>query len=314
MGTESRWKNLRRDFDPTIKELKFTITRVKKSPLSILGIVVIILFAVIAISAPILAPPPEGWRDNFKVPTWPLGTLNAPPAPPSPGAPFGTVQAYNIYYACIWGTITAFRIGIIVVAGTLTIGIGIGTLSGYYAGAIDELLMRFTDIIIAFPGLLLAMALVATLGPSMESIMFALILVGWPSYARVIRGEILKVRNEDYVEAAKAIGCSDFRVITKHILPNSIYSIIIMASLDIGSIVLSAAALSFLGLGPPTGYADWGQFINLSRPFIYKNPVDPLGYWWTWTIPGIFIFTFVLGWNLLGDAFRDIFDPTIRRR
>jgi len=300
--------------DPTIKELKFTIRRVKESPLSIVGVAIIIFFAVVAICAPILAPTPEGWRDPFKVPPWPPGTLFDIPRPPCPEAPFGTVEGYNIYYACIWGTITAFRIGIIVVGGILLIGITIGSISAYYGGIIDEILMRFTDIIIAFPGLILAMAIVAVRGSSMESVVIALTLVGWPSYARVIRSEILKVKNEDYVEAAKAIGCSDFRVLTRHILPNSIYSILIMASLDIGGIVLSAAALSFLGLGPPSGYADWGQFINFSRPYIYKNAQEPLGYWWTWTIPGIFIFTFVLGWNLLGDAFRDILDPTIRRR
>lgn len=299
---------------PTIKELKFTLNRIKQSPLSIVGIVIIVFFAAIAIGAPILAPLPEGHRDPFQVPKFPPGTLHGPPLPPQPGAPFGTVDGYNIYYACIWGTITAFRIGIEVVGGVLVIGLLFGTLSAYYGGIVDEILMRITDIIMAFPGLLLAMALVSVMGPSMDTVVIALILVGWPSYARVIRGDILKIRNEDYVEAAKAIGCSDFRIITRHILPNSIYNVIIMASLDIGAIVLSAAALSFLGLGAPTGYADWGQFISMSRPYIYKNPQDPLGYWWTWTIPGAFIFTFVLGWNLLGDAFRDILDPTIRRR
>jgi len=310
----SRWEEIKRGMGPTIKELKFTINRIKQSPLSIVGIVIVACFAAIAIGAPFLAPLPEGWRDPFQVPKWPPGSLTHPPTPPEPGAPFGTVDGYNIYYACIWGTITAFRIGVEVVAGTLAIGLLFGTLSAYYGGIVDEILMRITDIVMAFPGLLLAMALVAVLGPSMDTVVLALILVGWPSYARVIRGDILKIRQEDYIEAAKAVGCSDFRVITRHILPNSIYNVIIMASLDIGAIVLSAAALSFLGLGAPAGYADWGQFISMSRPYIYKNPQDPLGYWWTWTIPGIFIFTFVLGWNLLGDAFRDILDPTIRRR
>jgi peptide/nickel transport system permease protein len=119
------------------------------------------------------------------------------------------------------------------------------------------------------------------------------------------------VKQEDYVEAAKAVGCSDARVIFRHILPNAIYPLLIMASLDIGAIVLSAAALSFLGLGAPPGYADWGQMINFSRAWI---AVKGNYYWFTWLIPGLFIFTFVLGWNLLGDAFRDVFDPTLRRR
>lgn len=277
-----------------------------------MGITIIAFFTVIALLSQVFAPVPEGHEDPFRIPRF--GWFSEP-QPPSPEHLFGTAQwQYDIYYGCIWGTRTAFRIGIMVVAGNLLIGLVVGTLGGYYGGLIDELVMRITDIVWAFPGLLLAMAFVSVMGPSLDSIVLALILVGWPSYARVIRSEILRVKQEDYVEAAKAIGCSDLRVIFKHILINSIYPIVIMASLDTGAVVLSAAALSFLGLGPPPGYADWGQMISLSRGFIYKNPVDPLGYWFTWTYPGIFIFLFVLGWNLLGDAFRDILDPTLRRR
>jgi len=141
-----------------------------------------------------------------------------------------------------------------------------------------------------------------------------LILVGWPSYARLMRGEVLRVKSQDFVEAAKAVGCSDFRVIFRHIVPNAIYPMLVMASLDIGTTVLSAAALSFLGLGAPVGYADWGQLISLSRNWIIGTPGQPLKYWHTFIIPGLFIFTFVLGWNLLGDALRDVLDPMMRRR
>ena len=261
----------------------------------------------------------------------------------------------------------------------LTIGLLTGSLAGYYGGTIDEFLMRFTDIVLAFPCLILAMALVIALPrtwsmdlgflglaimiffvlvflgrflklqgiwtfmlgllglatfvlsyvwalgtppiyilelglTNLDKVLVALALVGWPGYTRVIRGEILRVRNEDYVEAAKAVGCSDFRVITKHVLPNAIYSVVIIASLDIGAIVLTAAALSFLGIGAPVGYADWGQMISFARNWIWAGIENPWQYWYTFTIPGLFIFTFVLGWNLLGDAFRDILDPTLRRR
>jgi len=237
------------------------------------------------------------------------------PQPPNSEHPFGTAQGqYDIYYGAIWGTRTALRIGILVVSGALAISLVIGSVAGYYGGIIDELLMRFTDIIMAFPGLILAMAVITVFGPSLDNIMLALVIVGWAGYARVIRGEVLKVKQEDYVEAGKAVGCSDLRIIVRHILPNAIYPIVIMASLDIGAIVLTAAALSFLGLGPPPGFADWGQMVSFSRGYIYANPQDPLKYWYTWIIPGLFIFAFVLGWNLLGDAFRDILDPTIRRR
>jgi peptide/nickel transport system permease protein len=269
--------------------------------------------------------------------------------------------------------------GVLVVAVSLAVGLFLGSLAGYYGGSIDEVLMRFTDIVLAFPGLILAMALVIALplqwsidfgfiglaiasflvplilarsrriqgiwpfmiailcfavfvsvdmlvlgSPpilvqalqlgSLDKVLIALALVGWPGYTRVIRGEMLRVRQEDYVEASKAVGCSDFRIVTKHILPNAIYSVVIMASLDIGAVVLTAAALSFLGIGAPLGYADWGQMISFARNWIWAGVESPWKYWYTFTIPGLFIFVFVLGWNLLGDAFRDILDPTLRRK
>ncbi|MBA7662287.1 putative D,D-dipeptide transport system permease protein DdpC [subsurface metagenome] len=138
--------------------------------------------------------------------------------------------------------------------------------------------------------------------------------MGWPIYARLIRGDVLAVREEDYVSAARAVGCSSPLIILKHVLPNSIYPMLILASLDIGAVVLVAAALSFLGLGAPVGYADWGQMVSFARNWIVGPPQNPLAYWHTITIPGLFMLFFVLGWNLLGDAFRDILDPRLRRR
>ena len=311
---------------PTLRELKFMIRRTKRSPLSIIGVSILLFFVAVALLAPVLAPPTR--RDPYLIPRDGYG---AEPQPPSEKHPFGTTEGqYDIFYGCIWGSRTAFRIGFMVVGISLAIGLLTGCIAGYYGGIIDELLMRFTDVIFAFPALILAMALVVALPnrlvidlgfwkatmqwTRLDKVLLALILVGWPSYTRVIRGEILRVKQEDYVEAAKAVGCSDLRVIVRHIVPNSIYPTLIMASLDIGAIVLTAAALSFLGLGAPMGYADWGQMISYSRNWIYGSPANPYQYWFTFLIPGIFIFTFVLGWNLLGDAFRDILDPTLRRR
>ena len=305
-------RRFKREAEPTIRELKFSLNRIKSSPLSIMGIAIILFFMAIAILAPVLAPPPKGWRDPYMIPHegW-----DPTPKPPSAEHPFGTTQhQYDIYYGCIWGTRTAFYVGFVVVGSGVLISLVVGSIAGYYGGVIDEVLMRLTDIIFAFPTLVLAMALVTAFGPSLESVIKALILVSWPSYARVIRGEVLSVKQNDYVEAAKSIGCSDFRVIVRHVLPNSIFPLLIMASLDIGAIVLTEAALSFLGLGPPIGFADWGQMIAFSRNWIVGPPGDPYKYWYTYIIPGLFIFIFVLGWNLLGDAFRDILDPTLRRR
>jgi len=296
---------------PRFKELKFILRRIRESPLSIAGIIIVIFFTLIAVMAPVLAPPRPG-RDPYIIPR---DGYFPEPQPPSIKHPFGTAEGqYDLYYGVIWGTRAAYRIGVTVVAVNALIGILIGSLAGYYKGVIDELLMRITDIIFAIPGLILAMALVVAFGPGLNSITLALILVGWPTYARLIRGEVLKISSEDFVEAAKAVGCSDLRVIIRHILPNSIFPLLIMASLDIGSIVIIAAALSFLGLGAPEGYADWGQLIALSRNWITGRPDNPFAYWHVYTIPGLFLFTFVMGWNLLGDAFRDVLDPMIRRR
>jgi peptide/nickel transport system permease protein len=384
-----RLREFKAGIRPTLDELKFTLKKIRKSPLSIVGMVIVAFYITIAVFAPVLAPPTDP-RNPYSIFHDGYG-----PTPRPPGSPvkdsfilstgwtvhfLGTVEGQlDIYYGCIWGTRTAFRIGVIVVVIALAIGLLTGSLAGYYGGTIDEFLMRFTDIVLAFPGLILAMALVIALPrtwlidlgflglaimiffvlvflgrflkfqgiwtfmlgllglatfvlsyvwalgtppiyilelglTNLDKVLVALALVGWPGYTRVIRGEILRVRNEDYVEAAKAVGCSDFRVITKHVLPNSIYSVVIMASLDIGAIVLTAAALSFLGIGAPVGYADWGQMISFARNWIWAGIENPWQYWYTFTIPGLFIFTFVLGWNLLGDAFRDILDPTLRRR
>ena len=314
----SRLKEITAEIQPTIRELKFSLSRLKKSPLSIVGFSIIMFFVLIAILAPVIAPPGHPTQGNNPY-RMPQDGWSMVPRPPSEQHPFGTTRAqYDLYYGCIWGTRNAFYVGIWVTFSALAVGLAVGILAGYYGGIIDELMMRFTDIILAFPGLILAMAMVAVLVPTgvsrVDAVLLALVLVGWPGYTRVIRGEVLRVKTEDYVEAAKAVGCSDFRVIFKHVVPNSIYPILIMASLDIGSIVLTVAALSFLGLGPQEGTADWGQIINFSKDYIMGHPTNKFLYWYTFTLPGLFIFTFVLGWNLLGDALRDILDPTLRRK
>jgi peptide/nickel transport system permease protein len=205
-------------------------------------------------------------------------------------------------------------LGLEVILSTLAIGLILGMISGYYGGFIDEIVMRFTDIILAFPGLILAMAFVAVLSRSgwgtLNAAVLSIILIGWPGYTRLIRGEVLRVKGEDYIEAARASGASDLRIMGRHILPNSIYSVIIVASLDFGSIVLTAAALSFLGLGSQPGTADWGRLIYDGVPFASMG----LKYWWTMLYPGVFIVLFTLGWNILGDALRDVLDPLSRRK
>ena len=292
--------------------MAFFFHNLKKNPLSIVGFIVIFCFIIIAIFAPLIAPTPARQFNPYMIPR----TGYAPiPTPPSLAHIFGTTEGqYDIFYGVIWGTRTAFIIGLSVISSILIIGLTLGSISGYFGGLLDEIIMRVTDIFMAFPTLILAMAVTIALGPSIKTIMIALITVSWPPYARLVRGDILSVREEDFVKASRGVGASHLRIIVRHILPNSIYPVLIMASLDIGAIVLSASALSFLGLGVPEGYADWGQMISFSRNWIVGTAGNPFAYWYTVAIPGIFIFFFVLGWNLLGDAFRDILDPRLSRR
>ncbi len=295
-----------------MSDWRFTARQLAKNPLSLTGVVIIAIFIIIAIFAPLIAPTPAGQLNSYMIPRdgyW------AEPQPPSAAHILGTTQGqYDIFYGVVWGARSAFRVALVVMSITLLIGIVLGSLAGYFGGVLDEILMRITDIFLAFPWLILAMALVVVLGPGLKSVMIALIVVWWPSYARLIRGDILQVREEDYVEAARGLGASSGRVIIRHVLPNAIYPALIMASLDIGAVVLSAAALSFLGLGAPEGYADWGQMTQFAQNWIVGPLDNPLKYWYAVIIPGLFILFFVLGWNLLGDAFRDIFDPRLARR
>jgi peptide/nickel transport system permease protein len=291
---------------------RFMARQIAKNPLSLAGVIIIGFFIVIAIFAPLIAPTPAGRADPYMIPR---DGYSVTPQPPSDEHVFGTTEGqYDIFYGVIWGTRTAFRIALIVMGITLLVGIFLGSLAGYFGGVLDEVIMRITDVFLAFPGLILAMAIVSVLGPSVTSVMIALTIVWWPAYARLVRGDILQLREEDYVEAARGLGASSGRVILRHVLPNSIYPTLIMASLDIGAVVLSAAALSFLGLGSPEGYADWGQMTQFAHNWIV-GPIDnPLKYWYAVIIPGLFILFFVLSWNLLGDAVRDISDPRLARR
>jgi peptide/nickel transport system permease protein len=317
MTATKRSSNFRKRIQPTIKEIRFMLSRVMKSTLSVAGLVLILYNVVIAVFAPIIAPNTSGVKqyDQYLIPRDASLGFYSQPHVPYAAHLFGTTNLQvDLFYGCVWGTRFAFQLGLEVILSTLTIGLILGMLSGYYGGFIDEVIMRFTDIILAFPGLILAMVFVSVLSKSgwstLNAAILSIIVIGWPGYTRLVRGEVLRVRGEDYVEAARASGASDLRIMARHILPNSIYSVIIVASLDFGSIVLTAAALSFLGLGSPPGYADWGRLIFDGVPFAASG----LQYWWTFVYPGIFIIVFTLGWNLLGDALRDVLDPLSRRK
>lgn len=282
--------------------------RLRRNPLSITGFTIIALFVAIATLAPVLAQPTS--RDPYQIPH---EGFAPDPQPPRAGHPLGTTgRQFDIFYGIVWGTRTAFRVALFVVAISTAIGLILGSVAGYYGGRLDEVVMRITDIFLAFPGLVLAVVITAVLGKGLDKVMIAIAMVGWPTYARLLRGEILSVKQRDYVEAARAMGGGDLRIIFRHVIPNSIYPFLVVAAFDMGVVVLVAAALSFLGLGAEFGYADWGQLINMSRSWILGVPGNPFIYWYTVAFPGTVIFLFVLGWNLLGDAFRDILDPRLR--
>jgi peptide/nickel transport system permease protein len=277
-----------------------------RNPVSITGTLLVIFYIVIAILAPVLAPPPipslpyQIPRDGFE----------AEPKPPSPGEPLGTTQGqYDIYYGVIWGTRTAFKIGLIVTGVTVLIGGTLGAVSGYVGGWVDDVLQRIVEVFLAFPFLLAALTLATILGGKIQNGlitgMIALIAFGWPTYARLIRGDVLSVKERDYVLAAKALGEPGWRILIRHVVPNAMYSLLVVASLDVGTYVLTFAALSFLGLGAGVGYADWGQLLSFAR-----NWIPTLNsYWWIVVYPGVALLLFVLAFNLIGDAFRDALDP-----
>jgi peptide/nickel transport system permease protein len=289
---------------------RFLIKQLLTTPLSLIGIILITFFILVAILAPVIAPTPERARDPYDMPRYGYSSV---PQPPSEGVPFGTTEGqYDIFYGVVWGTRTAFKAGLIVTFATLVIGLTVGTVAAYYGGKVDEILMRIVEIFQAFPFLLAAITMAAVLQPRLGkgiwTPMVALIAFGWTSYARLIRGDVLSIKEREYVNAARVIGVDDFRIVLKHILPNAIFPTMVVASMDIGTYVLSFAALSFLGVGVQWGYSDWGQIISFARNWI---PVLS-DYWFIIVYPGVAITLFVLAWNLVGDSFRDILDPRMR--
>lgn len=280
-----------------LKELRSFARRFMRNPLGVVGLVIVVLLLFTAAFAPWLAT-----HDPY------LPALSDRLAAPSSTYWFGADElGRDIYSRVVHGSRLTLLIVALVIVTSAPVGLIIGAVAGTYGGWIDRIFMRITDIFLAVPKLLLALAFVAALGPGIVNAALAITLTAWPPYARLARAEALVVRNADYVNAIRLAGASNFRIIVFHIMPMCLSSVIVRMTFDMAGIILTAAGLGFIGLGAQPPLPEWGAMISTGRKFIFEQ-------WWVATVPGIAIFVVSLGFNLLGDALRDLLDPHLRLR
>lgn len=268
-----------------------------KNKIAFIGLIIILFLIFVAIFAPFLASH-HPYEQNLEK------ALLAPCLE----YPFGTDDLGRcIFSRIIFGTRTSLQIGIIVTSITACIGIIMGLIAGYYGGLADEIIMRLVDIFLAFPGLVLALTIAGLMGPGFFNVMFALSLVGWMGYTRVVRGSVLAVKEKEFVETAKSLGANNLYILIHHILPNVIAPVIVMATLGIGHTILAAAGLSFLGLGAQPPIPVWGAMLNNGKAFMRTAPHLTI-------FPGLAIMITVLAFNFLGDGLRDLLDPRLKEK
>lgn len=263
----------------------------KQNPLALIGLGIVVALLLIALLAPIIAP-----YDPL------AQNLTQRLLPPSAKHWFGTdALGRDIFSRIIFGARITLVIVVLVVISVGPVGLLIGTISGYFGGWVDTVLMRVTDVFLAFPRLVLALAFVAVLGPGIENAVIAIACTAWPPYARVARAETLVIRNADYIAAVRLQGAGHPRIILKHVIPMCLPSVIVRTTLDMAGIILTAAGLGFLGLGAQPPLPEWGAMIATGREFIFDQ-------WWVAAFPGMAICLVALGFNLLGDGLRDVLD------
>lgn len=282
------------------RELIRSMNLILNNPLTTFGLLVILALFITAIFAPFLAPFPDQGKG--------LSNLDERLEPPTFKHPLGTDNlGRDILSRIIFGARISLKAAVFVVMISVSIGVPLGLIAGYFGGKIDEVIMRFADMILAFPALLLAIAIVASLGPSLINALIAISLPWWPWYTRLMRSQVISVKEMQFVESARAIGASRWRIMFRHILPNCLSPIIVNASVDMGYIILAIASLGFLGLATQPPAADWGVMVSDGREFFMKQ-------WWISTFSGAAIFLTVLAFNLTGDGIREALDPKIRWR
>ena len=262
---------------------------------AMIGLSILIFFIITAIFAPLIAThDPRDANVTARLKGW------------SQEHYFGTDKVgRDIFSRIVYGSRISIKIGLVAMTFSISIGVLLGIIAGYYGGWLDNIIMRMMDMMLAMPSILLAMVIVTILGQSLTNAIIAVSIVYIPQYARILRASVLTIREQDYVTAAQAIGVSDFRILTRAILPNCLAPLIVQATLGMGAAILDAAGLSFLGLGAEIGEPEWGAMLNENRALIRRAP-------WTVMTPGIAIFLIVLGFNLLGDALRDVLDPQVK--
>jgi peptide/nickel transport system permease protein len=277
------------------RTFRHALTVIARDPLSLASTIVIIVFVLIAVFARQIAPYPLEGAGKTNVPNSLL--------PPSWEHPFGADKlGRDVLSRVIVGAQPALIIPIGVVLFAILIGAPLGAIAGYKGGWVDEVIMRITDLFLAFPSLLLAMAIASALGRGLDKAAFALVFSWWPWYTRLVRGVTISLKERYFIEAAQATGVRDSVIILRHILPNTISPILVQATVDMGTVILAMGGLAFLGLGTQPPAPDWGLMVSDGRNYILTQ-------WWIATFPGIAIFIVVLAFNLLGDTLRDIFDP-----
>jgi len=269
----------------------------RNNKLALFGVIIIFLLIFIAIFAPFIAPHDPVDQELKK-------RLSSP----SSEYPLGTDHLGRcILSRLIYGARISLPIAMAVIGITFAIGVTIGAISGYLGGVTDEIIMRIVDVLLTFPGLILALAIIAALGPGIFNAGIALVVVGWAGYTRIVRGSVLSVKEKEFVEGVRALGASDFYILVRHILPNVIAPVIPLAMLGIGYVILAVAGLSFLGLGAQPPMPEWGAMLNDGRAFMRSAPHLMI-------FPGLAIMVTVLAFNLLGDGLRDALDPRARMR
>ncbi len=284
---------------PTIREFRLSFYLLNRNLLQRVSLTIIGLLVLVAIFAPVISPFPSHAISD----TNPVDKLLAP----SSQYIFGTDElGRDLFSRVIYGTRISMQTALIAVSLALLIGVPLGAIAGGIGGAVDEIIMRITDVFLSFPPLLLAIAIAAFLGPSLQNAMLAIAISWWPWYTRIIRGQAVSIRERQFVRAARAIGTPMRRIIFSHILPNTMAPVIVQASMDIGGVILTIASLSFLGLGAQAPIPEWGLLISTSRTYF-------LNAWWYSTFPGIAIFITVLVFNLVGDGIREVLDPRTRK-